>query len=304
MSALETPPSKYQRIGGDDLGCLTVEKASPEPAAAHEHASSEADDSESADGGEEELGEDGDSEIEAAALCCQWTPNQVRARVRKLLQQTDIKVAEFQRMLQVDANSYNSFMNGKYKDQWMAAENLTFEPAVHFFLRERRLGKEAIGKTRARNKGKTGGSRPFPNISAVTTDGLTYLTPGETRRELSKLLKGHEMSLAALARLAGVPAQSLTQFCKAGGDFGAAGNRAYRPAAELVEKVRVALKMPKSKKRLGLEAEVAAGRVEPDGQPFLGVNPKERCFCLAGDRPVLVRDALGRRVVEYRGLKR
>lgn len=52
-----------------------------------------------------------------------WTPNQLRARIRKLLQQTDIKITEFQRMLGVNSNSYSKFMNGKYKNQWSAAEN-------------------------------------------------------------------------------------------------------------------------------------------------------------------------------------
>ena len=50
-----------------------------------------------------------------------------------------------------------------------------------------------------------------------------------------------------LARLAGVPYQSFNNFMKATGDFGGRDNQAYHPAAQLVEKVRLATGKDKSK---------------------------------------------------------
>lgn len=168
-----------------------------------------------------------------------------------------------------------------------------------FFFREEKRGKKAIGKIRAKSV-KSGGKTPLPDISAVNTDGLTYLTPGETRKELSKILNQYQTSLAALARLAGTPGQSFTLFYKAGGDYGGVDNQAYRPAATLVEKLRIACKKSKSQKRLALEAEVAAGRVSRDGHPFLGVDPHGKFLCRAGERPILARDLLGRKIVRFR----
>merc|ERR1740138_1570419 len=74
-----------------------------------------------------------------------WTPNQLRAKIRTLLQKTDIKTTEFQKMLSVNSNSYNRFMNNKYKDQLNATSNSTYDAATRFFLKEERLGKNALG---------------------------------------------------------------------------------------------------------------------------------------------------------------
>ena len=78
-----------------------------------------------------------------------WTPNQLRAKIRTLLQKTDIKTTEFQKMLSVNSNSYNRFMNKKYKDQFNSTDNGTYGAATRFFLKEERLGKNALGKVRA-----------------------------------------------------------------------------------------------------------------------------------------------------------
>merc|ERR1711879_615487 len=158
------------------------------------------------------------------------------------------------------------------KHQWSAAENQTYDAAARFFLREEKLGKQALGKSRAKVKGEVAG-RMLPDIGDVLTDGMTWLTPGETRSEVRKILKQYTTSMAALARLANTPMQSFSLFNKAGGDFGGADNQAYHPAAQLVEKFRIVTRKPKSKKRLALEAEVASGRAKRDGQPFLGIDP-------------------------------
>ena len=86
-------------------------------------------------------------EFEATPLTV--TPGRLRGQIRKLLETTDIKITELQRMLGVNANSYGKFMNGKYKDPWAATQNGTYHAAAYFFFREKMLGKNALGKTRA-----------------------------------------------------------------------------------------------------------------------------------------------------------
>ena len=58
------------------------------------------------------------------------SPNKLRAQINKLLQDTTIKITEFQKIIGVNANSYGKFMNGKYKDQWSATQNGTYWAAA------------------------------------------------------------------------------------------------------------------------------------------------------------------------------
>ena len=98
--------------------------------------------------------------------CLTVSPNQLKAKIRKLLSSTDIKIGEFQRILGVNANSYLKFMNGKYKDQWNATLNGTYYSAAYFFFRESKLGK-LLGKIRAHKQsalGKGAPSRPLPPV--------------------------------------------------------------------------------------------------------------------------------------------
>ena len=237
------------------------------------------------------------------------TPGRLRGQIRKLLETTDIKITEFQRMIGVNANSYGKFMNGKYKDPWAATQNGTYASAAYFFFREKKLGARALGKLRAHGaaaaaaSGGDGGGAPakkpaLPSVDYVEIDVTTWLTPGETRKEIRALLQAYNTSLAALARLADVPYQSFMKFCNIDtGEFGGDGNQAYRPAAALVEKFRVARGKGKGKKRTALEAEVDAGRCDRDGGPLLGLDPNKRYFAMAGAH--MRKDALGRNFISY-----
>ena len=84
------------------------------------------------------------------------TPGRLRAMINKLLESTDIKIGEFQKMIGVNANSWGKFMHGKYKDPWSATQNGTYFAAAYFFYRERKLGKHALGKTRAHKASASG----------------------------------------------------------------------------------------------------------------------------------------------------
>ena len=248
----------------------------------------------------------------------QTTPAKLRRQIMKLLASTDVKIGEFQKILGVNANSYGMFMHGKYKDPWSAVQNGTFSAAAWFFEKERLLGKHALGKPRSRKaaaasptlgtaaatktKSVTGaGAKPkLPDVSSTPLeDDHTWLLPGEVRKALQDLQLSHDTSVAGLAWAAGVPYQSFNNFVKAGGSHGGKDNQAYRPAAALVEKVRIALGKPKSAKRKALEAEVAAGRVDlrTGGGPRLGADPDGKFYCLPGSH--LAKDALGRYYIAH-----
>ena len=200
-------------------------------------------------------------------------------------------------------------MHGKYKDAWSATQNGTFWAAAYFFYREKRLGNRAMGKARAyatdsamgtplAGAAKAAAKTPLPDVSAVSTDGTTYHTPAEVRKELRTALSKFDSSVAALARAANVPYQSFNNFMKATGDFGGRDNQAYHPAAALVERLRLATGKEKSKKRKALEAEVADGIVDRrTGGPKLGLDPNAKYLVPAGMPLYFTRDELGRNVM-------
>lgn len=256
-------------------------------------------------GNESDYDNSEDDAFEEEALRRAGSPVAIRGKILKFLQTTDVKIGEFQNILGVNSNSYNRFVNSKYKNPWSAAENQTYRAAARFFLREKKLGSKAMGVMRKIKKDPNTGKSSklsaleMPNISGVLTDGFTYLTPEETRRQLRVLLKLYQTSNAALAKLANVPYQSFNLFLKATGEFGGGKNQVYHPAAQLVEKIRIARGQPKSQKRLGIEAEIRAGRTNFDGSPFLGMDPNSKVLCMKGTCPVMARDSLGRRTVRF-----
>lgn len=238
------------------------------------------------------------------------TPARLRSQINKLLQDTNIKITEFQKIIGVNANSYGKFMHGKYKDAWSATQNGTYWSAAYFFYREKRLGGRAMGKERAYNAvvatpagpsagaAKPSAKTPLPDVSSFSTDGTTYHTPAEVRKELRTALTKYDASVAALARAASVPYQSFNNFMKATGEFGGRDNQSYHPAAELVERLRLATGKEKSKKRKALEAEVADGIVDRrTGGPKLGLDPEGKYLVPAGMPLYFTKDALGRNVM-------
>ena len=126
---------------------------------------------------------------------------------------------------------------------------------------------------------------------------MTYLTPAEVRKELRAALQKYDASVATLARAASMPYQSFNNFMKASGDFGGRDNQCYHPAADLVERLRLATGKAKSKKRKALEAEVDAGIVDSrSGGPKLGLDPHGKYWMPVGAPFRMTKDSLGRNV--------
>lgn len=223
------------------------------------------------------------------------TPNTLRGQIRKFLAATGCKITAFQKIIGVNSNSYNKYMNGKYKDQWSATANSTYSSAAYFFWREKKLGKKALAKrwTAAQP------TRPgLPDISTVTLESTdVYLTPKETRKELTSLCSSYACTQASIAKACGAPnANAMSRFMSAGGEFGGRDQDFYELAAIYLEKLRVKLGKPKSKKRKALETEAAD---HPGKRPFLGVDLSQKVWCIGGSVPCKSKDDLGRTTLSY-----
>jgi hypothetical protein len=79
--------------------------------------------------------------------------------------------------------------------------------------------KEALGKLRALGRPlwvralALGPCRPLPDLSGMITNGVIYLTPGETRKAIRAYLRTiGGAGMAMLARLAEFPYQSYSNF--------------------------------------------------------------------------------------------
>jgi hypothetical protein len=132
----------------------------------------------------------------------------------------------------------------------------------------------------------------------VTDESPVWLTPAEVRAEVSALRRIRAFTNADLARavLGDAFTQSRYQlvgkFLNTGGEFGGANQDVYAPMARYVEKCRVALGKPKSKKRVALEAETKPGR-----QPFLGSDPNRKYLAPASAKLFLKKYHIGRTVI-------
>lgn len=135
----------------------------------------------------------------------------------------------------------------------------------------------------------------LPDLSAIATDGMVWTTPAETRKELHAAIGRYSTTASGLVRTYPSlgPYQSFNNFLKASGEFGGSGNQCYHPAEAFVEQLRVVERRAKTKKRLHLEQEVSAGRLDRrTGGPDLGLDPQGKYWQFPGDSMQM--DALGR----------
>jgi len=153
------------------------------------------------------------------------SPNALRGQMRKFLASSEMKVGDFQRILGVNAGSYNTFLNGKYKDQWNATGNSTYTQAAYFFYNEKKLGKKSMANTLKASKPQAAASKPaLPDVSEVELpeeEDIVYLTPGEVRKELQAVLKTYKCTQAELSLKCGASSgNAMSRFSNAGGDWG------------------------------------------------------------------------------------
>ena len=266
------------------------------------------------------------SQLRRARLSKPISPGALRGKIRRFLEQYNVTSTSFQKVIGVNPGSYNTFMTGKYKDPWAATMNSTYDGAAYSFHLEKKLGKNSItaklklkqqggsasaaraaggaaGAAPAAAGGGSAASRPkLPDLSGVVLEDAenVWMTPKEVRAEISTLKRRYKFSNAELAIAAGCgggssqPGARVGRFLSATGEFGGETQDFYKPAAIFCEKMRVHENRPKSKKRKDLEADAGT---QPGKKPFLGLNPDNSYWCMAGS--VMAKDHLGRNVIRW-----
>jgi len=173
-------------------------------------------------------------------------------------------------------------MTGKYKDQFNAMDNSTYQAAAYFFFREKKLGKKSLANTMtaaasaATPGGVQGGKKAaLPDVSKVVLeDDRVFLTPAEVRKGLLDVKREYACTDTELSKKCGAPnGNAVCRFMNMGGEFGGEKQDMYFLGARFLEMLRVHLGKPKSKMRLALEKET-----RPDEQPFLGINLEGKNF--------------------------
>ena len=130
----------------------------------------------------------------------------------------------------------------------------------------------------------------LPELSGVTTDGETYLTPAECGKSLLAIFKKYSFTQGKLAKTIGTNPGNVSHFMASGAEFGGAEKCCYHALAQFCEKVRIATGSKKSRKGLAIEAE---GREHP----YLGDDGSKRYRVTNGTNLHLRRDELGRHEV-------
>ena len=176
------------------------------------------------------------------------SPNMVRAGLRKFLQTTGmtqtathspaqtprgsplsegyLSLQALLKILQVNSNSYNRFMNGKYKDQWSATSNNTYDAGSYFLYREKKAGKQSFAALHSSKTAANGGGGTakvsLPDVSGVVLEDFqVFLTPIEVRKEIQRVLATYKCSQSDIAKAAGAPnGGAVSRFMAKGGEFG------------------------------------------------------------------------------------
>ena len=234
----------------------------------------------------------------------QISPNSMRAEIRKHLAETGKNQTKFQSEIGVSAASYGKFMNGKYKDQWSAVQNGTYEAAGTYLAKykiqkkiEDLTSKKAEANTKKVNssdnsskntstkrpaeaagdenapptkKSKNDMDNQLAAINAVVVgETPVYANCDEMRQMINKYLISSGVNQTRWLKSIGVGANSLGAFRKMKGKGAGASNMVYPIAWRFFEKKRILENKPKSSKRLEQEA-----RWGPEGFPL------EVCVCM------------------------
>ena len=184
------------------------------------------------------------------------TPDTIRSKVRKLITDKGLKDNEIKALIGLESveawpgRAWNKFMYGEYKNQSWAYSNDAFRKAAFFFFKEKRLGKN--GKLAVMVKANS--KNALPDLANIRTDGKTYLTPAECRKSVLAIFKKFNLTMKKLAKMIDEPEVMVSRFMADGGEFGGNGLVVYHTLADFCEKVRIATRTTKSRKRKAIEA--------------------------------------------------
>lgn len=211
-----------------------------------------------------------ESELHTYDLDC----NQVRRKIRALIDSGEVKVTHWLRELGINSNSYRNFM--ALKGPTTGFNNQTYELGYIYFKKREALHLPAPSKKRKSADGKTA-ALPAPAVPAVTDirlageeqdDVAVYDSCDEIRRKIAAHLRKDGVTTAAFLReLAGMyhcqerkfQSAQLTKFRALKGADSGNMNGIFYSAYVYFEKIRLKEGKPKSKHRETMEAEWPGG---------------------------------------------
>lgn len=219
-----------------------------------------------------------------------YTPQQVRRKIRDFIEGGNMKVGEFQKAIGVGTGTYQRFMrmSGAYKGECSD----TYWAAARFFKKRELQGLKAAIPPKAK-KAKTGTKgQDYLDVSGIHLPGEesgkvpVLETCDEVRKKIRAMLRHGEVSQATLCRTItakclpeGCTLQSrqMTAFLGKEGVMTGNTSQAFYGSYVFLEKKRLKEGKPKSKFREEMES------IHPNG---VNVDIEERYFtCRADERP-------------------
>ena len=194
--------------------------------------------------------------------------NQVRTKINALINNTDIKVGEFQKKLGVSSRSYLTFMrqNGPHA----GAGNNTYSAAHQFFAKMEDAGMKIPRTKKGAATGKKSTADDSKNdVSNVHLEGeeegevRIFDTCDDIRRKISAHLRTSNTTQAAFSRAISAcqardatPIQSgqVTSFLRKKGPLAGNTSKVFYASYVYFEKLRLKQGKPKTKQREAVEA--------------------------------------------------
>lgn len=188
----------------------------------------------------------------------QITPNSMRSDIRKHLQETGETQTKVQDDIHVSAASYGKFMNGKYKEQWSAVQNGTYQAAGIYLAKysiqkkiddlmskkssdniSKKRPAEAVSDENVQpaKKSKSEIDNQFAAIDAISVgETPVYANCDEVRQMINKYLISSGVNQTRWLKCIGTGANSLIAFRKMKGKGAGASNMIYPLAWRFFEK--------------------------------------------------------------------
>jgi hypothetical protein len=219
----------------------------------------------------------------------QISPNFMKAEIRKHLAETGKTQTYFANEISVNGHSFSKFMTMRYKDQWSAVQNGTYEAAGRFLARfkiqkkideilaKKKDPKNESGRKRSADESVDAGSTEATaaassapskkkskdeidaELRAITSVDVPVQCPvffncDEIRQMINRYLISSGIPQARWLDAIGAVSKSLSDFRKMKGKGAGASNYIYQKAFRFFEQRRILEKKPKSKKQLEQES--------------------------------------------------
>ncbi|KAH8708518.1 hypothetical protein GQ44DRAFT_627815 [Phaeosphaeriaceae sp. PMI808] len=217
--------------------------------------------------------------------------DQIRRKIRALIDNGEMKVGEFQKAINVTGAGYSRFMGQNGVDKGFGSD--VFPAAWAFFKKRELRGIKTTANKKAK-KDAAGGKNAVPDVKDITLDGEeddavpVYDTCDEIRRKINAHLKKpgvvqadflREASASFHKNPAKLTSRTLSAFRSKKGPCAGNTSGMFYGAYVYFEKLRIKEKKPKSKKRLEMEEiHGGTGMDTKKSQQWVICGPNERPY--------------------------